>query len=423
MEKLSALLSKILRPCCSVNGVLTNATWCSCSDGWFRGFRDRKLIALRAPTSQATNMPEDYREVALRFIRFIRRNTWPRPGESWCEVGRFYRRLIFNVDQMALPFDFVTGKTYAPKGARSVKKKSEGPKTWARRMATLMIMVTADGQLHCKPLLILRGQGRSKALRHEAKFYDKHVVIQWNAKAYCNQESMIEWIDEQYRNCISPEDRKAKAPRLLTLDTCPSHLTQNVLEALGDARLNTTVAFIPEGMTPYLQPVDTHINKPLKSRIAQFLEERIEVGWRSGFPGKKPVAIRERRILMTKCVADAWEELHREKPHLIRKSFQETGIALDPLGPEDDKLRVRDLDGLAGDIGDYDDYVEGGLNCNLEPGPAGKKRRTGDGLVEEDNWPRILQLLKDKGVPADAHEVEEREEEDELYELGNVVED
>jgi hypothetical protein len=38
---------------------------------------------------------------------------------------------------------------------------------------------------------------------------------------------MIEWIDEQYRKCISPEDRKAKAPRLLTLDTCRSHLTQD----------------------------------------------------------------------------------------------------------------------------------------------------------------------------------------------------
>jgi hypothetical protein len=38
---------------------------------------------------------------------------------------------MFNVDQMALPFDFVTGKTYAPKGARSVNEKSDGPKTWA----------------------------------------------------------------------------------------------------------------------------------------------------------------------------------------------------------------------------------------------------------------------------------------------------
>jgi hypothetical protein len=141
-------------------------------------------------------MPEDYSEVALRFIRFIRfirRNTWPRPEETRCEVGRFYRRLIFNVDQMALPFDFVTGKTYAPKEPRPVKKKSDGPETWARRMATLIIKVTADGQLHlvhCTPLLIVRGQGRSKALRHEAKFYDTRVAMQWNAKAHCNQENI-----------------------------------------------------------------------------------------------------------------------------------------------------------------------------------------------------------------------------------------
>jgi hypothetical protein len=47
-----------------------------------------------------------------------------------------------------------------------------------------------------------------------------------------------------------------------------------------------------------------------------------------------------------------------ENPHLTPKSFQETGIVLDPHGQEDDKVRVRVLDGLAHDIGDYDHYVE-----------------------------------------------------------------
>jgi hypothetical protein len=70
------------------------------------------------------------------------------------------------------------------------------------------------------------------------------------------------------------------------------------------------------------------------------------------FPGKKPVAVRERRILMTKVVADAWEDLHRN-PGLIRKSFLKTGIRLNPLGTKDNQLKIRDMGGLAEEIGDY----------------------------------------------------------------------
>jgi hypothetical protein len=195
------------------------------------------------------------------------------------------------------------------------------------------------------------------------------------------------------------------------LDTSPAHLTITVLEAMAKLRLHTTVAFLPEGMTPYLQPVDTHINKPLKSRIRDFLEDCIESGWTSGLPGKKPVAVRERRILMTKVVADAWDELHK-KPNLIQKSFMETGIGLDPLDSEDDKLKIRDMDGIADEIGDFS---QGGLNCNLMPGSDGKKRRTGEGIMTEDDWPALLPLLTAKGIPADQKEVEERAEDDELF--------
>jgi hypothetical protein len=59
------------------------------------------------------------------------------------------------------------------------------------------------------------------------------------------------------------------------LDTCPTHLTIPVLEAMAQPGLHTTVGLIPEGMTPYLQPVNTHINQPMKSHIADFLADHI----------------------------------------------------------------------------------------------------------------------------------------------------
>jgi hypothetical protein len=96
--------------------------------------------------------------------------------------------------------------------------------------------------------------------------------------------------------------------------------------------------------------------------------------------------------LMTHCVADAWDKLHREHSSLVQKSFQQDGIALDPEGSEDHLLSVRDLPNLAPEIGDRSVWEEGGLNCNLEPlvminGRKGKSH-TGNGLLKDDDWPK-----------------------------------
>ncbi|KAA8906950.1 hypothetical protein FN846DRAFT_889968 [Sphaerosporella brunnea] len=67
--------------------------------------------------------------------------------------------------------------------------------------------------------------------------------------------------------------------------------------------------------------------------------KRIDAGWKIGFPGRKPVAVRERRVLMTKIVGDAWEELRRQNADLTQRSFKETGVSLKPNGLEDGLLK------------------------------------------------------------------------------------
>jgi hypothetical protein len=42
------------------------------------------------------------------------------------------------------------------------------------------------------------------------------------------------------------------------------------------------------------------------------------------------------------------------------------------------------------------------------------KSHTGDGLVPEDNWPRLLRLLDGKGALATEEEAKEHEEDNEL---------
>jgi hypothetical protein len=60
-------------------------------------------------------MPEHYRDTAVCFLTEFNATSGEivKPGG----VGRFHRRLVFNIDQMALPFSFSTGRTYARRGA------------------------------------------------------------------------------------------------------------------------------------------------------------------------------------------------------------------------------------------------------------------------------------------------------------------
>ena len=66
---------------------------------------------------------------------------------------------------------------------------------------TLMIYVSADGVLRCKPLLIFKGKDAQKnsCIKKEMAQYDSGVVVQWNPKAYCNAAVMIRWLKTQYK--------------------------------------------------------------------------------------------------------------------------------------------------------------------------------------------------------------------------------
>lgn len=385
---------------------------CQLSDGWFSGFKERYKISYRAPTSQAQQTPTEYQRIASEFLGFVRHNSTPRQNEKPSTIGRYHPSTIFNIDQMALPFDFYRRRTYAPRGDKSVKKKVM-TKSWTKRQASVMILIAADGIPHCWPLVLFRGEGKGAQIQKEALFYDDRVAVYFNKKAYINTETMLRWIDKLYSTAVQTSQKllsigpnSPPAPFLLTLDTCPTHCTLPVLKALSAPHLNTTTAFIPEGMTGYLQPEDTHINKPFKQYISDFLQTYINEEWKSQFPAKGNVKVRERRILITKCVGDAWDKLHQEHSDLIQKSFRDTGISLQPDGSEDHLINIRDLPSLAVNY-----HTQYGLNCNLQIGSRGK-RETGKGILSEDNWEMLLKMLDEKGILAGLQEVADQENEE-----------
>ena len=56
-----------------------------------------------------------------------------------------------------------------------------------------------------------------------------------------------------------------KQKSLLVMDSAKCHLTDAVKKALKKS--NTDVKYVPGGMTPILQTLDTHLNRPIKDFV------------------------------------------------------------------------------------------------------------------------------------------------------------
>jgi hypothetical protein len=329
-------------------------TFFSFSNTWFKGFRNRFRIALRCKTKQAQKPPEDFREKIEAWLQFNRRNMVMLPssdcgipcGPETPLVGRFKLSQIANMDQTPIAFEFLSGRTYDFKGAKTVwiKEQRSG---WDRRQATLQVCVFADGINRCKPLLIFHGDPIGDKRRHvEEKLYDPRVCTAFNKTAWADGTNLKDWVKKQYATA-SPYFKSENEPRFLSLDAFAPQMTNSLRDEFK--KLNCTTSYIPGGCTGFVQVLDVSLNKVLKALVAQQASDHADKFHDRYEAGDFSVA--DRRVLLTKWVAEAWKELHEKYLHVIIKTFRSVGLSLNPDGSEDGELKVKGLPNIT--VGDY----------------------------------------------------------------------
>ncbi|RPB01207.1 hypothetical protein L873DRAFT_1892886 [Choiromyces venosus 120613-1] len=129
------------------------------SNGWFSGFLSWYNISLRMTTNKASKVPANSYSAILSWAHFNRHNSqlWQpggggnEPGDEMAEVGRYNLASICNMDQTPLPFEFLSGQTYKPKGSKTVWVKG-GTSQWNKRQATLQLTIFIDGEMRVLPL-------------------------------------------------------------------------------------------------------------------------------------------------------------------------------------------------------------------------------------------------------------------------------
>jgi hypothetical protein len=172
------------------------------SNGWFRAFLQRYRISLRFSTNTSQKTPEEYQKLIICWLRFNRRNSQIRPfiddvritpNLPFPPVGRFLQSNIFNIDEIPLCFEYLDGRTYAPKGSKTVRIR-ETRSGWDKRQATLLLCIFADGIPRIPPLILFAGTGRR--LGTEPQFYDQRVVVNWTESSWNNEDTYVFMVDK-----------------------------------------------------------------------------------------------------------------------------------------------------------------------------------------------------------------------------------
>ena len=236
------------------------------SNGWFRRYLSHHQITFRFITNTASQLPIDFANAILAWLRFNRRNSQLRPNDhfntegelTFHRVGRYRLQNICSMDQTPVPFEFLEGQTYNQIGDRTIWVQSSRS-GWDKRQGTIQLTVFADGIPCVKPLVFFRGKGTGPTIINEQRQYDNHVVVKFNPTAYPNSSNMLEWLDEQLVPVLEGQ------PTLLALDLFSGHKTEEVLATFRAHDITPSV--IPGGCTGLVQLLDVSINRPFKDLL------------------------------------------------------------------------------------------------------------------------------------------------------------
>ena len=144
---------------------------------------------------------------------------------------------------------------------------------------------------------------------------------------------MREWIHQQWKPVCSGD-------MLLALDVHKAQTTDAIQECLRKD-CKTEPVFVSTCTTSIVQPVDVVFNAPFKAAVEREATKHLQENLNSYVEGR--INASEHRVLFTKWVGAAWEEL-LSKTEMIVRSFEKCGISVAPDGSEDGKINIIGLE-------------------------------------------------------------------------------
>ena len=143
----------------------------------------------------------------------------------------------------------------------------------------------------------------------------------------------MSWVRQQWKPACEGD-------MMLVLDVHRAQKTEEIQKYLRE-ECKTEPVFVPPGTNSLIQPVDVVFNAPFKAAIDAMANSHLQENLDDYVQGR--ISASDRRILFTKWVGKAWEEISGKKEMIIR-SFKKCGISVDIDGSEDDQINIEGLE-------------------------------------------------------------------------------
>ena len=218
--------------------------------------------------------------------------------------------------------------------------------------------IFGDGVPRIKPLVVFCGKGLWISQQEKSK-WDRRVVDDFQQNAWVDEQVFMNWLKRQWA-MASVYGISANNPRLIVMDVHRAQKTALVKSTLRNQ--HTSIAMIPPGCTSLMQPLDVVVNAPCKAKVEFYAEQHYEANI-SHWMNEKYTAS-DRRILMTKWIADAWVDISvNNKDSIVIvlpvvhdscnncnyiRSFKKSGITVNPDGSEDEEINIACLPNYRG---------------------------------------------------------------------------
>ena len=215
------------------------------SRGWFRRMCRRNNLVPRRVMSVGQKVPKNAVEIAEQF------------REDMKNISEFANPA--NMDETPCYFDIPRSSTIDKKGVQTVKVKTTGAERLRFSVAlTAGVKKTENGftPFPLPPLLIFKNLVKAPPGKYPAG------MAVFGSKGGTMKCSMMK---ETYVKRIwkrRPGGFFNTGKSILLMDSAKSHLGDEVEQAFTD--VNSSIKIIHGGMTPLLQFLDTHVNKPFK---------------------------------------------------------------------------------------------------------------------------------------------------------------
>jgi len=165
---------------------------------------------------------------------------------------------IFNMDQSSLFYETLPKKTIEIKGSKKVSVAAKGGQ---KKRATILSLINSLGEKF-KQFVILKGTYNARIYEVVSQYNDDSNIFSTQENAWTDTQQLEDWLN----NIWWPIAQSNERPKLLIVDSYPIHTDlKSELE-----KHNTTVLFIPKGLTKSLQPLDGLYHKAYKSFAREF---------------------------------------------------------------------------------------------------------------------------------------------------------